>query len=355
MARDYLALVKIVEGLYYKTGGGTAGDEILRQQLVGYANFAQREIERMQRWRLGWRTATQTTTAGTDTYQLPADFSTPKRLWYVTASGGQQELELLEDRELRAVFGEGPLAPRGSPRYWAYQPPNPSAVVNLTTQPVDLNPGAAGTYQLFPTPDNAGPSSGNYPLQLDYYAELGQIAETAGQVTLGNPTLTFSAAGAGNYLLSVGMPATSGPLTLSIRGAGYATGIVAAPNLTDDLVCSWNALVANTVQLGTGSAPLNSPSTSVGAGQVFFNSSNWLIRSFPKVPLFAMLREVASYLFADQTYQKWETRYQHELELLVDWENDADHTDEVLAAGVAGQRSKVLQDIDLPTLYEIRR
>jgi hypothetical protein len=350
VARDYLQIVRAVEGLYPKSKGlGDQAnfpnqDEQLRIQLAVFANEVFREVERMRRWRLGWKTAQITTGQGTALYDLPTDCQAVKRIWWKKASGGIQILRLADESEIRLVKGEGTVPPQGSPQLWAWAPAN-----WITNSGQLLGTGARGRFQIWPAPDGQGPDSGQYTLQIDYYAELGPIVECVCSTTAGGSSLTLPS-NVGNYLQSMGLsspnPANAGS-EVTVRGAGSPTGVTAIGN--DDFTGAWGTISASSVTL-----PLALTPTLVTSAQTFFNSTSWLIRSFPKVVLFAMLREVASYLYADQKYQIWEQRYQKELELLQAWDDDAEHGVEVLAGAVGGQLQPQFRDIDLPMLYEIR-
>jgi len=342
-----LQIVRAIEGLYPKTKGlgdpnFTNQDENLRIQLVPFANEVLRELERSRRWRLNWKTAQQVTSQGSAVYQMPVDYSTVKRIWYTTATGGIKTLRLADENEIRLVKGDSSssIPPQGAPLLWAQQPPVPGGAGGLVAAPIQQ-------FNIWPAPDFNGPTSGNYTLNIDYYSEFPQIIEVTASWAGGMPNNQFQSAGA--YLLAQGLPAspTDEFHFFTIRSAGNPIGVTALGN--DDYTNYYSSISGSNVNAG---------STLIGSGftnaQCFFNSANWIIRSFPKVMLFGMLREVVSYLYADQKYQIWEQRYQKELEMLDEWENDAQHGVEILAGAVAGQLQPQFRDIDLPTLYEIR-
>lgn len=309
--RDYLQVVRAVEGYYPQALGGASGkDERLRSSLVRFINATFREIERVNRWRLGFKVVTQATTPNLATYTPAAGrWLHIHQVYWREATGRIRPLELLEQKEARWVYGDGPNAMPGEPRLYAVL--------------------GDSTIQLYPTPDGNGPDAGNYTLQFEYYAELPQIIETTG-TTAGTTALTVPATA---YLTDQGAIAANPTADrLSIRGAGAATGL-ASPNDKDDSVQPWTAFPgATTVTL------TSAPPTNVTAGQTFLYSTNWLIDVWPKVPLFGMLREVANYLQSTTDYATWEARYQKELEDLMEWDQQSRHDREVLAAGVSGQR-----------------
>ena len=315
--RDYLQVVKALEGYYSKcrgnlTVGGVpqVGDEELRSNLVNYANSTYREVERANRWRLAFKATTFVTTPGTSSYFLVnGRWLHFHRIYWRESTGAIVPLELVEQREARLLYGDGPNAARGKPRMY-------SILEN-------------SNIQLYPTPDNGGPDSGNYTLQIEYYSELPQLIETTG-TTAASTTLTVPST---VYLTAAGADAANATADkVVVRSAGGLTGI-AAPYQNDDFLIDWTAFpTPTTVTLGA------QPTVVVTSQQTFFYATNWLIDVWPKVLIFGMLREIATYLKDTTGYTTWEGRYQKELEDLMEWDQQSRHDQEVFASGVAGQR-----------------
>jgi hypothetical protein len=320
MARDYLDLVGTIEGYYPRAIGGNARDEPLRLQLVTYANNAMKEIERMRRWTLSYGTSSITTAQGTATYPIPAGILTITNLYYLTTTGSPVRLDDYSAMQLRDTYGEGSLPPQGAPRGFAILGTN---------------------IQLFPVPDNAGPTAGNYQLVVEGYQALQQIVETTGTLVAPTATLTVPST---PYLAQKGIP-TSGTTGLSVRAAGYPQSAV----VTDNWITNWSAFPLSTTVTMTTAAQSNVTNT-----QTFFNSVNWLIVDYPKVMEFAMMREVAAYLKSDIDYKMWEARYQHELDLMAEFHFDRLTTLEQFAVSTLGQRQNELRRLDYPLIYEVR-
>lgn len=338
MARDYLAIVKQVEG-YQPKALGTATlnavlqtqDEPLRQNLLDYANFALSELEKVNRWRKGFTATTVVTAAGTSLYSFASNgWINIHKIYWRYSTGRVVEMELMDQQEPRMIFGDGPNAQQGPPRFYALV-------------------GAQGSQlQLYPTPDASGPDSGNYTLQIEYYQSLPKLIETVGTTTALSTTLVVPSTA---YLTAAGALAANPNLdTLSVRGAGNPTG-KSGPNANDDLVTPWTAFPSAI------NVTMSSPAVTAIAGataQVFLYSTNWLIDNGPKVLLYAMMREVASYEESTDDYAKWEARYEKALEDLMEWDQQSRHDVEVLAGAVAGQRQPLLRDIDWPSMFETR-
>jgi hypothetical protein len=343
--RDFMGVVRAIEGLYPKAKGTLDAnfpnqDDQLRIQITPFANELLRELERARRWRLSWRTAQQVTSSPTNIYTFPLDVSTIKRIWWRRSSGSIQVLRRSDEAEIRLIKGEPPSGggtppPLGEPRFWAQMPP--------LVQSGTLTPSMQ--FAIWPAPDNAGPDSGNYTLQIDYYSELLPIVETVASTTAALGILTLVAAQAA-YVNASGAISLVGGGLLTVRGAGNATGITVIGN--DDFTTGWTGAIGTSTALSTPA-----PNTAAGV-PTYFNSVNWLIRSFPKVIVFGMLREVASYLSALQDYQRWEARYQKELEQLIEWDDDTESGVEVMGVATQGQLQPIFRDLDLPELYDIR-
>jgi hypothetical protein len=348
--RDFMGIVRAIEGLYPKAKGTLDPnfpnqDDQLRLQITPFADELFREVERMRRWRLSWTTGNVVTNPGFNSYNLPVDCSTIKRIWWRRSSGSIQILRRADEAEIRLVKGEPPSNPGpnnlpppfGEPRFWAEMPP-------LTEQ---FNAGSQREFNIWPAPDSNGPTSGNYTLFIDYYAELPQIVETTSTQAGASGSLTLPT-NAGSYAIAQGVnPASGSGQQLTVRGAGNPTGITLVGS--DDFTAGWLAITASAVTLSGGATTI----TNVTNAPTYFNSVNWLIRSFPKVVVFGMLREVASY-FSSQDYQKWEARYQKELEQLVEWDDDTESGVEVMGVATQGQLQPIFRDLDLPELYDIR-
>jgi hypothetical protein len=314
-----LDLVADIEGYYPVAQGGNSRNEPLRLLLVKYANNAMKEIERIRRWSLAYGTATQVTTQGTATYAIPAAILTITNIYYLTTTGSPVRLDDYSAMQLRDTYGEGSIPPQGSPRGFSVLGTN---------------------LQIFPVPDFAGPSAGNYTLIIEGYQTLTPIVETTG-TTNGTTSLTVPST---NYLLTKGA-LSSGTNGLSIRGAGYAQ----SATVNDNFVANWSAFPD-----ATHVTMLSTPPTIVTAAQTFFNTVNWLIVDYPKVLEFAMMREVAGFLKSDADYKMWEARYQHELDEMADFHLDRLTTLEQFAVATLGQRQNELRRLDYPLIYEVR-
>jgi len=306
--RDYIEVVRKVEGYYPQSVGSAVGkDETLRRNLSGYYNQCLREIGQAQRWQRNFKATTITTIAGTALYTLNGgNWQTIEQMYWLDVTGRQVPVELVQQEEARAIFGAGPLPQQGRPCYAALMP--------------------GRQIQIFPVPDAAGPSSGNYDLVVEFYQDLPQIIETTGSTTATVGTVTVPSV---PYLTTRGaVAANPGGDKISVRAAGYDGGL----GSKDDFVEAWSAFPTPT----TITVP-TVPST-VASAQTFLYSTNWLIDEYPVVPLFAMLREVASYLKSKEDYSLWEGRFQLVLQGMIGDDLDARTQREVLASAVTGQR-----------------
>lgn len=317
MSRDYLAIAESIEADYPRASGGPA-DEPLRLQLVDWANDALNEIQRIRRWSLAYGKATQVTTPGTAVYSIPAGIRPLTNIYWLDSSGYPTLLENYAAMQGRLRLGEGAASTTGYPAYYAME---------------------GTSIQIFPVPDANGPTSGNYTLVFEGYQQLTAlpIVETTGTVS-NSATLTVPSTA---YLTARGV-LTIGT-GVSIRGAGYPQ----SATINDDWVTNWSAFpLATTVTL-TAVAP-----GTVTVAQTFFNSQNWLISNYPKVLAFAMLREVSTRLKDD--YQKWEARYQHELDLMIDDDMDYQHTLESFVTYTDSARIPQLRFLNNLLGYEVR-
>ena len=324
--RDYVALIRQIEGVYPSAAGGTSRDEPLRASLVPYFNTLLKEIEREQRWSGSYIQTPIVTVSGAARYPMPTGMLTIERVFRVESNRDVVTLELYDPQELRRVYGEGAFVVPGPPVKYAFVP-------------TDLvgDPSGGGTMiEFYPTPN------GVYTIFVEGHQALVPIGETSGTTTIASTVLTVPST---VYLTNIGIVTTG--TYLSIRGAGdLGVGGVADTHLT-----TWvNFASATTITLGTAT-PTAVPA--LGA-QCFFNSVNWLLTSFDKVVLFGVLRMVASYLRDDAGYVMWEQRYQHELDLMRGYEFDRARTQELLAVGVSGQRQSELRRADQVTGYDIR-
>ena len=352
MARDYLQIIKRIEGMYPKAKGTTTlvgiqqnQDEQLRLNLVGYFNDIFRELEEIQRWQRNFFVNQIVTTPGTSEYLLPGalissagvgdNLSFINRIYYRLSSGRIVDLELYDANEPRMMVGDGPNAVPGAPRWYSLQGTQILSNSNLQIQ-------------LYPTPDGSGPDSGNYTLQLEYYSQFQQIAESVVD-TDGAGNANFHVAGSGTYLQALGIP-VSATLTnqfVSIRTGGNPTGL----GLTfarDDYIATWLGMTSSFS--GVASVPFLSQ-TSL---PIYYNTKNWLIDLAPAVLVAGVNRQVATYLKDATDYQMWENRYQALLEALVEYDSNMRHDIEVLGGALGGQVQRMLQDIDWPNIFDVR-
>jgi hypothetical protein len=277
-----------------------------------------KEVERIRRWPFAYGTAQQQTIAGTATYAIPAGILTISNLYYLDTNGQPQIIENYSAMELRRTYGEGAGATGGPPRKYSILGTN---------------------IEIFPTPDFTGPSAGNYTLLFEGYQSLLPIVETTGSIGATANLLTVPSTG---YLAGFGINGFT-LNSLSIRGAGYPQS--AAFN---DQLITLNSGVAPPAGVITGL----SAQTTVTAAQTFFNSVNWLMTDYPKVLEFAVMREVATYL--KENYDTWETRYQHELDLMADHAVDRQTNLESMATWSPGQRTPQLRRLDSWMTFEYR-
>lgn len=322
MARDWVDILPLIEGPYPRAAGGTSKDEALRLELVGWANNLFKEIERTRRWPMAYGTATIVTTAGVQTYPIPAGILYISNLYWMDTSGTPVPIENYSAMQMRRAFGEGAQSQPGAPTKCSV---------------------LGNNLEIFPVPDNAGPTGGNYTLIVEGYQTLTPIVETSGTTVGGSPTLTVpSTAG----LVAAGVP-TTGTTGLSVRRAGNQIVANTAGSVVDTLITNWSAFPLATTVTMTSNAV-----TVVASGQVFFNSQNWLLTDFPKVVQFGVCREVASYLKDD--YKAWDERFQVEMEAMAEFANDRLMFLEQLATATLGQRIDQLRRLDVLLGVEVR-
>ena len=318
-------MVKRIEALYPQAIGTTGGanhDEGLRTTLVRWANDLVQEMDQMERWSYNFsNTNSITTTYQLATYTLPTGVLMIKNLYYVAASGQRMPLQKFETAELSRVYGDpsSTSTPVGIPLRWSLD---------------------NRTVTIYPIPDNAGPTSGNYQIFFESYGTTSPIIETTGTTTASSTTLTVPSTA---FLTNVGL--TSGA-TVAIRGAGYAQS--AAVN--DDWVTTATTIAASSI---TSTLATAAP-TAVTTAQTFFNCQPWVITYFPKLFEFGMLRQVADYLGADSDYQKWEARYQLEVQKARELELDRSMTLEILATAQPGQKDSQFRRSDIFPGFEVR-
>lgn len=329
MARDYVEILKRLEAHYPQA----ATDVKLKQILTGFANDLIAEIDREQRWSLSFNEPSFPTVAGAATYSFPfpASSSNPliphtafdRAYWIDTPTGRVHPLQRLDKAELQRVFGEGANAIPGKPRYFSVDAQQGYSV------------GAPRlTMTLYPTPDGNGPDSGNYTIHVASYFATPPIIEVQGTTSAASTTLTVPS-GTPTFLTDNGEPTSSASmgLTVSIRGAGRP-GVGGS---VDTHVTTWTAF-PNATQITLGVA---APATATNV-QVFFNSTNWMIAHWPKLLIFGMAREVASYYGSMEKYTVWETRYQDQLNRLRAYEFDvARGTDSHAVAYAGGLQSSL--------------
>jgi hypothetical protein len=290
--------------------------------LVRYANDLIQEIDQMQRWSYNWsNTNSITTTYQLATYALPTGALMVKNMYYVNSAGQRMALAKYETAELSRVYGDPSSAstPVGIPLRWSLD----NRVVTI-----------------YPTPDNAGPTSGNYQIFFESYGTTTPIIETTGTTSASSTTLTVPSTA---FLTNVGV---ANGATVAIRAAGYAQSAA----INDDWVTTASVIAAS----GVTSTLATAAPTAVTTGQTFFNCQPWVITYFPKLFEFGMLREVASYLGADTDYQKWEARYQLELQKARELDLDRTMTLEILATAQPGQKDSQFRMSETPWGYEVR-
>jgi hypothetical protein len=306
-----------VESYYPRARGGTDRDEALRRELVRFANNSMKEIERDRRWSLSYGAAQLVTVAGTAIYPLPAGLLTIDSLYRLDPAGTAIPLDSYDATEMRIAWGEGAASVQGPPTMFSVQ---------------------GGNIQIFPVPDFAGPTAGNYTLIFAGYQSLLPIVETTGYSAAAAISLGVQSSA---YLTNHGIGQTGS--FVSVRNAGSSQFI----DLVDTHLCGWTGNAANVVTL-TVATPTAQPTGT----QTFFNSVNWIIQDWPKVLEFAVLREVACYLKDD--YKTWEQRYQDEMERMAGFDIDRQTTMITLATAQAGAKINQLRRLDVVMGVEVR-
>ena len=334
MARDWIDILKRIEAAYPESIGGANKDDNLRAALVPIANDAMAEITREQRWFSQFtQNSSVVTTANTQTYACPANITAIKRIYYVDAVGKPHDLQYMDKRELQRVYGDyySTAGNVGAPVKFALE----SSAGSQT-----------GTIFLFPTPDFAGPTSGNYTLIIEGYTGLLPVVETTATTTTGGAATTLTVPSTA-YLTDLGVQsASTSGATLSVRGAGNLQ-FAATP---DTLQSGWSAFATGTTVTMTTAAL-----AVVTAGQCFFQSSNWLITNFPKVLLYYVLAEIAASYYGDaQKASVWKGMRDENMEKLRAYEFDRTTPLEILAVAQVGQYANALQRSETLTTIDIR-
>lgn len=328
-------------------GSSTSQDSVLKAQLTGYANDLITEIDREQRWTLSFAEPTFATVNGTQTYALP--FPTGgtgallsqtfvDRIWWVDPSSGKiTRLQRFAKEELQRVFGDvetvnGAFINTGSPLYYCIESPT----TNFGNPTL--------TISLYPCPDNNGPTSGNYTITMSGYFNTPPIFEVPGTSAV-STTFTW-ASGTNTYLTNQGEPTSSATLglTVSIRSAGPP----GPGGSADTHVTTWTAMAATTMTLAVAQS-------AAGSTIAYLNSTNWIIRYWPKLIEFGMLREVSNYYGKADQYAMWEARYQDQLKKLRDYEFDMSRSNNAHVVAYPGADMSALRTSDVGVgLVDIR-
>lgn len=200
------------------------------------------------------------------------------------------------------------------------------------------------TLYLYPTPDNAGPNSGSYPLRIGGYFNTPYIVETTSTTTITPPNEQVLSVPSVQYLYRNLVPdnGQNQLATLSVRGAGDLTN---AAGDRDTLITSWDSMDggANTVHMD-----INAPAV-VTSAQTFFHSTNWMIRFWPKLVQFGILREIAQYYGNNADFALWDKRFSDQMIKLREWDSDRGRGRELMAAGQLGGNATVLSRSDMWT------
>lgn len=368
MARDIIDILARVEAHYPQAVGGTSRDDILRSSLVGFANDTIGEIDRERRWSLSYSEFTAGTSAGDQVYPLTVpslgnsfggfDYDRIKRVYYLDANGKIQMLERMEREELQRLYADNTTGianlPRGKPVKYAIEATNADGagfdtVGSIKVGAGDVNGNIAWfpyTMFLYPIPDDQGPTpiTGSYPIRVGGYFNTPLIVETTATVSSSSTAVTVPST---DYLKKNQVPTNGSQQgsTMSIRNAGNTK----ISGTVDQHISSWSAFPSATGVTATFAVP-----TGVTAQQAFFHSTNWIIRYWPKVILFGMLREVASYYGNDQDFLRWQSRYSEQLEKLSAWEFDRGRGLDQFAVAQVGQRAGSLQRNDATNYYDVR-
>ena len=335
---DWVSIAQRIEALYPRATGGSTGDEGCRQMLVPWVNDVFKEITRIRRWTRSYSRSSFVTVQGTQEYGTgtnenfgaytnPALTTGISNVWRVGAAGEVIPLRRFSPQEMRRAYGQGTVPPQGPPIGYSLALHSDDA----ETQSMAL--------KLYPIPDNSGPDSGNYTIWLEGYFDVPNMVEVVGTTTTGGSAVTLTlTTNQGTWLQGLEVQPTSNSKNLlSVRGAGYAG---------KTHVTGWSGIGASSVTM------LAAAQTVVTSAQVFFYSRNWIIHYYPKAVLFGVLREVA-WRFKDD-YKSWESRFQHELDLMADAEFDLQHEQEMFLIGSTGQNQSELRALDPMLGWEVR-
>jgi hypothetical protein len=303
LAREWSELYSEICAHYPTALGSSGQDTTLALAVLKFFNSLQKRINTDRRWSLSYYTVPQATTPGTSVYAIPTGMTNISHLYWLTDPGQPVTMESYDVQELRRRYGDGPNAQQGQPQYFAV---------------------IGSNIQIFPAPDAAGPTSGNYTLNFEGYNELVPVIETTGTTTTGGSATTLTIPSTA-YLTTLGV-ATSGS-AVSILSAGYA----GPGGVAGTLLSAWSAFPSGTqVTIAPGAQAV------VTAGKVFFNSANWLIQNFDQVALFGTLREVAAYL--KENFDIWDKRFEMAYDDMARFDVDRRKTLELQGVAVTGQR-----------------
>jgi hypothetical protein len=107
-------------------------------------------------------------------------------------------------------------------------------------------------------------------------------------------------------------------------------------------------LAANTATLSVA-APITANNL-----QAYFNGTNWMIRHWPKLILFGIIREIGNYYGKADMFNTWDAKFKEQLDKLRQYEWDRARGLEMLAAAVSGQKASPLKVQDLQPTLDIR-
>lgn len=308
MAREFSDIVNLVVAHYPTALGGAGQDSTLALSVVRFANQLFNAIDTERRWSFSYFSTSTTTVQGTAQYAIPTGMTAISHLyWLQSTAGAPVTMQNYDIQELRRMFGDGSAAQQGPPRYYAV---------------------IGSNIQVFPTPDNTGPSSGDYPLVFEGYTRLVPVVQTSGTTTAGNSTLTVPSSA---YLTDRGV-GTSGTY-LSVTGAGN----LGPSSIADTFLTSWSSFPLSTTVLMGANAVTAVPA--LGA-TCYFNSVNWVIQNFDHVVLFGVLREVAAYL--KENFQVWDDRFKLAMDNMAQEDVDRRKDMEMQGTGVTGQSQSQL-------------
>ena len=93
---------------------------------------------------------------------------------------------------------------------------------------------------------------------------------------------------------------------------------------------------------------INAPAV-VTSAQTFFHSTNWMIRFWPKLVQFGILREIAQYYGNNADFALWDKRFSDQMIKLREWDSDRGRGRELMAAGQLGGNATVLSRSDMWT------